>query len=260
MNKTRTLLISGLATVMVMIALVQTKAIQLRNPILNAQLHGEPLTLKKGDRKVVIQPGDKIVVNRMINNPLRNSLFLKSVPMQNGYNYKSVNIELSEILTNKGTIPFTELKSIGVKTGTQAGKGFALGALGGGVLGAGMGFMLSGNTGPDSDVIVSCAGIFAAVGGVVGLIQGEFTPIASEMMVIGNGEWEIVNSGFITSPKELPAGLTLENSDVSADSKDELREKSVKNKEWEKVTEKANKKQKEKDALRGLAWLFWLIF
>ncbi len=250
MNKTRTLLISGLATVMVMIALVQTKAIQLRNPILNAQLHGEPLTLKKGDRKVVIQPGDKIVVNRM----------RTYGTLQSGYNYKSVNIELSEILTNKGTIPFTELKSIGVKTGTQAGKGFALGALGGGVLGAGMGFMLSGNTGPDSDVIVSCAGIFAAVGGVVGLIQGEFTPIASEMMVIGNGEWEIVNSGFITSPKELPAGLTLENSDVSADSKDELREKSVKNKEWEKVTEKANKKQKEKDALRGLAWLFWLIF
>ena len=198
MNKTRTLLISGLATMTLIITLIETGFLQLESQPLIAQEEVSGLTLEKDGEQVLI-PLDEWVVVSSAYDP-SNTI---------GGLYMGMTVDALRI-QEKGEpfereIPIDEIGSVFTgKTGStrdyvfQGMKVAGIGTMGFGMLmGAGLGLQDDGYGVGMSLLCGAFIGVFYSIftvpaGALIGFLRGQAAQGKVVEYVIGEDEWRIV--------------------------------------------------------------------
>ena len=198
MNKTRTLLISGLATMTLIITLIETGFLQLESQPLIAQEEVSGLTLEKDGEQVLIPLEEWVVVS---------SAYDPSNTL--GGLYMGMTVDALRI-QEKGEpfereIPIDEIGSIFTgKTGStrdyvfQGMKVAGIGTMGFGMLmGAGLGLQDDGYGVGMSLLCGAFIGVFYSIftvpaGALIGFLRGQAAQGKVVEYVIGEDEWRIV--------------------------------------------------------------------
>jgi hypothetical protein len=198
MNKTRTLLISGLATMTLIITLIETGFLQLESQPLIAQEEVSGLTLEKDGEQVLIPLEEWVVVS---------SAYDPSNTL--GGLYMGMTVDALRI-QEKGEpfereIPIDEIGSVFTgKTGStrdyvfQGMKVAGIGTMGFGMLmGAGLGLQDDGYGVGMSLLCGAFIGVFYSIftvpaGALIGFLRGQAAQGKVVEYVIGEDEWRIV--------------------------------------------------------------------
>ena len=198
MNKTRTLLISGLATMTLIITLIETGFLQLESQPLIAQEDASGLTLEKDGEQVLIPLEEWVVVS---------SAYDPSNTL--GGLYMGMTVDALRI-QEKGEpfereIPIDEIGSVFTgKTGStrdyvfQGMKVAGIGTMGFGMLmGAGLGLQDDGYGVGMSLLCGAFIGVFYSIftvpaGALIGFLRGQAAQGKVVEYVIGEDEWRIV--------------------------------------------------------------------
>jgi len=161
-----------------------------------AQVDGVPFKLKKGAQVVKVKPGDEIVV-RIYKGNIFNAKIFPNRNLKSSI-YKTVDFEEGIFITDNARISFSDLYSIShITDGTMAIKNGKRGFMYGGVGGVLLGFFsaLVNDKGPPMNpfafgVILGSAG--SVILGLEGVVKGAFYPNILEELVIGQGNWKII--------------------------------------------------------------------
>ena len=161
-----------------------------------AQVDGVPFKLKKGAQVVKVKPGDEVVV-RLYKENIFNAKIFPNRNLKSSI-YKTVNFEEGIFITDNARISFSDLYSIShITDGTMTIKNGKRGFMYGGVGGVLLGFFsaLVNDKGPPMNpfafgVILGSAG--SVILGLEGVVKGAFYPNILEELVIGQGNWKII--------------------------------------------------------------------
>ena len=161
-----------------------------------AQVDGVPFKLKKGAQVVTVKPGDEVVV-RLYKENIFNAKIFPNRNLKSSI-YKTVNFEEGIFITDNARISFSDLYSIShITDGTMTIKNGKRGFMYGGVGGVLLGFFsaLVNDKGPPMNpfafgVILGSAG--SVILGLEGVVKGAFYPNILEELVIGQGNWKII--------------------------------------------------------------------
>ena len=194
MNKTRTLLISGLATMTLIITLIETGFLQLESQPLIAQEEVSGLTLEKDGEQVLIPLEEWVVVSSAYDpsNTVR-GLYMGMTVDALRIQEKGESFEREIPMDEIGLIVTGKTKS----TGDYVFQGMRIACIG--TMG---GFMLLGIIYPPNNAsggmgLVIGLGILSSIftvpaGALIGYINGQAAQGNAVEYVIGDGEWVIV--------------------------------------------------------------------
>ena len=177
MRTSRSLFISLVITGLV-IGLVETDVVQLKDSYLYAEPEKVSLILKKGDEVFVIESREKVIINEEV------------------MTYKSVDMANKILIMKKTTLPFTAITAIELAAGNKSQKYGTKGCLYGGLVGAMAGVAI---TMPEEEyhymifTVPICTGIDAITFGIVGAGYGYTQKINEQTFELGPNDWRIAN-------------------------------------------------------------------